>query len=118
MNRILKLSAILFTVALSAACSKQQQESTTDTTNQTSSAPTAVKRGDGKGIVRAIDTAAKTLTLDHNTVPGVMDAMTMDYHVSDPTMLHSVNLGDSVTFTLEDRGEGNFVVTKITPLKK
>ena len=98
------------------ACSKQEQSQPgTDTTKAVA---TAVKEGQGVALVRAIDTAGKTITLAHNNIPNIMDAMTMDYPVSDPAMLRAVAVGDSVSFTLEDRGDGSYLVTTITQIKK
>ncbi len=77
-----------------------------------------VKEGNGKGIIRAIDTGARTVTLDHGNVPNVMDAMTMEYYCDKPEALPSLKIGDSVAFTLQDRGEGNFVVSAIALVKK
>ncbi|HEY3873919.1 MAG TPA: copper-binding protein [Candidatus Kapabacteria bacterium] len=109
---------ILFSLTLVAflACSKQQNENPSGDT--TKLAATAIKEGQGKGIVRAVNASSKSITLDAGTVAGVMDAMTMDYQVQKPELLAGLNVGDSVTFTLQDRGEGNYLVTAIKPIKK
>lgn len=105
------LTAFLLLLTLFAACSKQEQaQPPSDTAGMT-----AMKEGQGSAIVRAIDTTGKTITLDHNTIPGIMDAMTMQYPVSDAAMLRVANVGDSVTFTLQERGEGNYIVTRVMP---
>lgn len=110
--KILASSILLLTFF--AACSKQEQmQPSVDTTKAA-----VIQEGQGKAIVRGIDTAAKTITLDHGNVGTIMDAMTMEYPVADPAMLHAVTVGDSVTFTLQDRGNGNYLVTQITPIKK
>jgi len=115
MTKLTTLFAIASVVFLTS-CSKQEQaQPGADTTK---AAATAVKEGQGKAIVRAIDTTTKTITLDHGNVGTIMDAMTMEYPVSDPAMLHAVNIGDSVTFMLEDRGQGNYVVTQIIRIPK
>ncbi len=110
---------ILFAIAsvvLLTSCSKQEQaQPGVDTTKP---AATTVQEGQGKAIVRAIDTTAKTITLDHGTVGNIMDAMTMEYPVANSAMLHAVGVGDSVTFRLQDRGDGNYVVTRITSMPK
>ena len=59
-----------------------------------------------------------TITLDHNNIPNVMDAMTMEYYCEPADALQKLKVGDSVSFTLQDRGEGNFVVSAIAPVKK
>ncbi len=111
------LPLAILVLTLFSACSKQERipPPTTDT-SKISAGP--MKEGQGKGIVRGIDTGAKAITLEHGTVPGVMDAMTMDYHMDRPEMLSNLKIGDSVAFTLQDRGQGDFVVSQIAPIKK
>ncbi|HET6401667.1 MAG TPA: copper-binding protein [Candidatus Kapabacteria bacterium] len=113
-KNILSVLAIA-SIALLTSCSKQEQVQPGDTSQ---AAAAAMKQGEGKAVLLKADTAAKTVTLDHNTIPGIMDAMTMEYPVSDPALLRAASVGDSVTFTLEDRGDGNYLVTRITPMKK
>ncbi len=117
MNNTRNLTILILGALLIAACSKQDrvQPPAADTSN-ISAGP--VKEGSGKGIVRAIDTGARTITLDHGTIPNVMDAMTMEYYCDQPKSLRELKVGDSVAFTLQDRGEGNFVVTRITSIAK
>jgi len=115
MTKLTTLFAIA-SVVLLTSCSKQEKSQPGADT--TTAAATAVKEGQGKAIVRAIDTAAKTITLDHGNVGTIMDAMTMEYPVADPALLHAARVGDSVTFTLQDRGDGNYVVARITPMPK
>lgn len=115
MKNLTILASSILLITLFAACAKQEQSRPSDT-SQTAAA--TVKEGQGKAIVRAIDTTAKSITLDHGNVGTIMDAMTMEYPVANPALLHAANVGDSVTFTLEDRGEGNYLVTKITSMPK
>jgi Cu/Ag efflux protein CusF len=114
------LASTFLALALLAACSKQQDQQTAqDTTVMRDTAAHApLKEGQGKGIVRAIDTSARTITLDHDNIPNVMDAMTMEYHVDKSGSLHGLSVGDSVSFTLQDRGDGDYVAMNITPIKK
>ena len=124
MTRLKELTAILSIALLFAACAKQEQtQTTTDTTTRGSAAVAdtakrGITEGQGKGIVRAMDSVTKSVTLDHNDIPNVMDAMTMEYHVEKTEVLRGVHVGDSVSFTLQDRGEGNYVVTQIAPIPK
>ncbi len=107
---------LLFCSLFVVACSKQEQSQPMSDTAKVAAAP--VKEGQGKGVVKGIDTAAKSITLDHNNIPGIMDAMSMEYRVDRPNLLTVAKVGDSVSFTLQDRGEGNFVVTTIAPISK
>ncbi len=110
------LAPILLGATLVCGCGKKEPAPATSDSAKVSAGP--IKSGQGRGIVRAIDTGARTITLDHGNVPNVMDAMTMEYYCDQPQTLRELKIGDSVAFTLQDRGEGNFVVSAITAVKK
>jgi Cu/Ag efflux protein CusF len=112
------LLAAAMAASIAVGCAKQEQQSgSADSVAQPAASapsnPTVVGQGDGRGVVKAMSAADSTITLDHNTIPGVMDAMAMQYRIDKPAMLTGLTVGDSVTFTLQDRGEGNYVVTAI-----
>ena len=50
-----------------------------------------------KGKVVSIDKTAKSMTVDHEEIPGFMGAMAMPYAVKDDALLDSVAPGDPVT---------------------
>jgi Cu/Ag efflux protein CusF len=105
--------------ALAVGCSKHEQQTSAGDSSASSTAapaptnPQVVGQGDGHGVVKAMSAKDSSVTLDHNTIPGVMDAMAMQYKIDKPDMLSGLSVGDSVNFTLQDRGEGNYVVTAI-----
>ncbi len=41
----------------------------------------------------------KFVHVDHEAIPGFMNAMTMPFEMKDMTLLHGIQEGDSVTFT-------------------
>ena len=53
-----------------------------------------------KGMVLKVDPAHKSFVVSHDSVPGLMDAMTMSFDVSDPKQLQAVMPGMTVEFTL------------------
>ena len=53
-----------------------------------------------RGIVLKVDPARKSFVVSHDSVPGLMGAMTMSFDVSDPTELEGVMPGMPVEFTL------------------
>ncbi len=55
-----------------------------------------------KGKVTELNAGAKTLTVDHQAVPGYMDAMTMPYKVDKPDVFKSVKVGDQIQATVYD----------------
>ena len=59
----------------------------------------------GVGVVKAIDTANGTITLQHQAIAAIhWPAMTMPFKVASPALLKSVQVGDKVQFTLHMAG--------------
>jgi len=108
--------ALLIAVPLFAACSKKEQPVPTSDSAKMSAGP--VKEGHGKGILKSIDTSGNTLLLDLGDVPGIMEPMTMSYVADPPELLSVAKAGDSVNVTIQDRGQGDYVVTAIAPIGK
>ncbi len=49
---------------------------------------------------KVVSTDATHVTLDHEAVPGFMEAMTMPYKVKDPSVLSELHPGDRITARL------------------
>jgi len=77
-----------------------------------SSAKDAAKVYEIKGKVVGLDVAKKTVTLDHEDVPGLMKAMKMEFKVEDEKVLSGVSPGDAVQGKLKAEG-GSYVVTSL-----
>jgi len=54
-----------------------------------------------RGVVVSVDTAGGEIVLNHEAIPGLMEAMTMSYKVEDPAALSELHPGDRITATLE-----------------
>ena len=67
---------------------------------------------EGEAIVRAVDTAANKLTVDHGDLPGMMKAMRMDFDVADPALLAGLAPGDEIEIEVR-HADGRYTVTKI-----
>jgi protein SCO1 len=97
----LLLAAVAF---VPAACKKPQQEQEN------------VKRFHLVGKVISVDTKGSALIVDHQAIPGFMDAMTMAYPVRDVRILAPLNAGDEITADVVVASDGayleNIVVTK------
>ena len=65
-----------------------------------------------KGAVVAVDPAAKTLELDHEEIPGYMQAMRMTYPVADAKLLEGLSAGDSVLGKLQV-GSRSYTITSL-----
>ncbi|CAG0982514.1 hypothetical protein MYXO_01937 [Myxococcaceae bacterium] len=69
----------------------------------------------GHGVVKEVDAAAGTVTIDHDEIPGLMMGMTMAFSVSDPKLLDGIAPKQVVDFQLRDEN-GRYVVTEIQPV--
>lgn len=66
-----------------------------------------------RGVITAIDAAAQKLTVDHEEIPGYMEAMEMSISVAEPAMLDGVTVGDRVEIELSRNGS-HLTVTELT----
>jgi len=66
----------------------------------------------GHGIVAGIDVAARTVTLDHDEIPGLMGAMTMTFQVAPGVPLDAALEGAEVDFRVEQEA-GTYTVTAL-----
>jgi protein SCO1 len=94
------LLALMFVVLLIAGCKP-------NATNQSSAA-----EYDIRGKVMAVDTTNQTVTLDHETIPGYMEGMTMPFKVEDPKLLTGLQVGDQVQGKLKKTDSGA-VITRL-----
>ena len=68
----------------------------------------------GVGVVKAVDTAKNTITLQHEAIAAIgWPAMTMSFEADPPALLQKVKVGDKVQFTLHPAGMAS-TVTSIT----
>ncbi len=57
----------------------------------------------GTGTITAIDAPSGVVTLNHDAIPGLMDAMEMQFEAKPSTLLEGLKIGDKVTFTLDGK---------------
>ena len=83
----------------------------------TSHDPSGAHPALAEGEVRRVDKTTKKLTIRHGPIENLdMPAMTMVFHVQDPSMLDTVKSGDKIRFVAEKAG-GAYTVTHIEPEK-
>jgi Cu(I)/Ag(I) efflux system protein CusF len=71
----------------------------------------------GVGVVKAIDAAKGTVTLQHEAIAAIgWPAMTMPFRVASPELLKHVKVGDKVQFTFRQASTGS-TVTAIRPVR-
>jgi Cu/Ag efflux protein CusF len=124
-NRIKILTQItaIGTLTLLLSCAKSDQSQNANDSASVGmrsgeAAGPAIKQGQGRGLVGAVDLAGKTILLEHNDIPGIMDAMSMSYPVERPDLLQGLKIGDSVIFTLKEPQVGEYVVSAISVIPK
>src|SRR5438105_14407981 len=69
------------------------------------------------GKVMSVDKMGHNLVIEHDAIPGFMDAMTMPYPVSDNEMLERVGAGDEIKADLKVQGE-SIAIDKLEVVKK
>jgi protein SCO1 len=65
-----------------------------------------------KGKVVAVDAQKPSVTLDHEDIPGLMQAMTMEFAIPDPHLLNGITVGDSVRGRIR-KDEGGYVLRSL-----
>ncbi|MFO0691555.1 MAG: copper-binding protein [Myxococcota bacterium] len=83
--------AALVVLALSAAFS-------------TACSPPAPTEHAGHGVAVDVDPTARTVTLEHGDIPGLMKAMTMTFPVAPEVDLATVAKGETVDFEVQSQG--------------
>ena len=88
--RIVLASALVALTVLAGCHSGSKPEA------QSSAAP-AYTMYHLRGKVVSTDSATGEVTLNHEAIPGFMDAMTMPYKLKDPSILSELHPGDTIT---------------------
>ncbi len=70
----------------------------------------------GVGIVKDARPDLRQVLLQHDDIPGLMPAMTMNFDVADPALLDGVAPGDQVRFTVQADGS-HYRIVAIEPLQ-
>ena len=81
----------MIAVAVLGGCHRQQQAA------DDSAAGSSYKVYKLRGKVVATNPATGEVTLNHDAIPGFMDAMTMPYKLKDPGILSELHPGDVLT---------------------
>ncbi len=107
---------VALAIVTSLACSRPRGGGSTPPPAASASAATSATTSDAnaerdiRGRITAVDAAQGVVTLDHEAIPGVMAAMTMEYSVSDPRLLEGLKVGDPVQGRLRVKG---YVITAL-----
>jgi protein SCO1 len=91
---------VLALIALLIGCKSEELPRTSMSTTLHAPQKTFPVRG------KVIATDATHVTLDHEAVPGFMDAMTMPYKLKDPSVVSELHPGDLITATILATADG------------
>ncbi len=64
---------------------------------------------EGTGVVKNITPSKSHIIIEHKTIPGFMNAMTMPFRIKDQTVLEGIARGDSIDFVLTVAGNDVYV---------
>lgn len=67
---------------------------------------------DIKGKVVTVDSTKKTVTIDHEAIPGLMNAMEMKFAVEDANHLEGIKPGDQVEGRLKVKA-GDYLIVEL-----
>ena len=99
MRTSFRVGAALVLLPFLAAGCRKSADSATNTT--TASQPAGdLKTFPVRGKVVSVDAAKGSIVLDHEAIPGFMDAMTMPYDLKDKNLATELHPGDRITATL------------------
>ena len=103
-------------LALIAACGSDRSGPTASTTPTTSSPAATVPANtyQGVGTVKSISPKVPAIEIDHDEIIGLMQAMQMEFPVTDSALLNGLAVNDRIEFTI-DNGTGEM---KIIAIKK
>jgi len=65
---------------------------------------------EGRGVVRDVVAEYQQVVIEHEDIPGLMPAMTMNFDVADPAILARVEKGQAVEFSVERDAHGYRIV--------
>jgi Cu/Ag efflux protein CusF len=68
---------------------------------------------EAKGLIEDIDRNDNTITIDHEDIPGFMNAMSMSFSVEDPALLDGLGIESEVEFRVEVLGDGTYYIDRI-----
>ena len=55
----------------------------------------------GRGKITKINVKGSSVEIDHEKIPAMMPAMTMEFNVKDKALLNGLEVGDEVKFLIE-----------------
>jgi Cu/Ag efflux protein CusF len=96
----------LRSIALDATCEVPRDEAArVSIANEATASPVPTQRYTLRGRIVSLDRAGRTVTVDHEAIPGFMGAMMMSYPVKNDRLLDHVSASDHITATIVRVGD-------------
>ncbi len=80
-----------------------------DHNGETAREEAEVQTFEGTGVVKNITPSKSHIIIEHEAIPGFMNAMTMPFRIEDQAVLEGVARGDSIDFVLTVAGNDVYV---------
>ena len=107
------LTVSCFSLVFVAACGIHDSAQKPASTSTPASGPAAAvqsNRYNAEGVVKSINLKAPAVEIDHGEIKGLMDAMQMEFPVTDANLLNGLAVNDRIEFTVENATDGMKVV--------
>ena len=110
-SRVIIICAALI---VATACNRQTPKKESTAPKPTGpAAAVATNLYQGEGVVKSIDSKTPAIEINHQDIEGLMQAMQMEFRVSDPSLLTGIAVNDRIDFTIEAaKGEMKVVAIK------
>ena len=69
-----------------------------------------------EGVVTSLPPGGKFIIINHEEIPGFMNAMKMPFYLDSPNVAQGINTEDSIKFTFEAKS-GKMIVTDISKIE-
>ena len=113
MKRPMRLVVVFTLLLILSSCAQRADETSERAAEGTQEVvKVSVKTYQAVGVLKAFLPDGEHIRVDHEAIPGFMEAMTMSFAVEDTTLLQGIEVEDSIRFTLTVTG-GDITVSSI-----
>lgn len=113
-GKVLRVVIVGIAFLLATGCGKEPASKPTNVSAPAGSVPpVATNLYQGVGVVKSLNPQRPGIEIDHEEIVGLMQAMQMEFPVSDASLLNGIGVNDRVDFTVDNAiGEMKIVALK------
>lgn len=74
--------------------------------------------GVGQYLFHSTEDSLTTVTINHEEIPGFMDAMAMPYAIQDLSLVAGLEPGQDIEFRVVAEDDGFYFIDRITPIRE